>query len=970
MVSRFPHNNMSESIMKSILVSGAILSLTACGGGGGGNTAPTLANTSVALSSDEDTQVAGSINASDADGDTLGYAIGAAPTNGSLTVNQDGTFTYTPNKNYFGSDAATIIVSDSIATITANLSFTINNVNDLPTINTSSLVVGSNGQTNGEIDASDVDGDTLTFAIVTQPQQGTVEINSSTGTFTFTANELATVNDSFVVSVSDGIGDRVTATIDLGASYASNEDKLTYYYASSHSHITQAEAMILNDGDSDAIQITDAEVAQEAYIKIAIGYAQAGFADLSRNIITDNIITRQGKAEAYQDAAVELDEIGAKDIAQTFRTAAIAEYNAYIAEIGLANIGNSDTQFYRSMVEDYIEANELAAATDLLTIVRIYADSLSDLTQERTTAHNRFAILARELMASQVEAFAAEQSSATFDAALLTLDFAEHIADTTSFDETRGILHFTSKALTLIETARSAYAMSLQGSDEQKAVMIDKAKTLLAKGIALYVPADYDADYSLPVAEHADGTLSRYPTGIGLLAGPFAALYPDYVAANTTDTQIGNLPLMLVEAEEGPTDRDTKNAYRDHFAYSLIPAALNNNDLTPIINELTATFTTTYDDTVLVVEALIEQDDNGFNDKRAAWFLHYAGLDAQARQLLEAAINTLGTDAYFNDAGYTVDSIVENQGCARFVQLHSDFGGTEAEQTALYGQCLDLVSTYYGNDTSASEVQRMHAWVNAAVIQNTIGNDDAALVALTTAQSVVETQTDVDNLFSGRIYLANTYASLGYLDAAATAFSTLATDAMTRVAAATDIAERVDLIDDLLSELEEAFEPDDANSFLNIDYLVLATKKHAGTNDQYPQAIASILATSKTLLDTLLAATNDFADSEKIDVYETFIEQYAWIGQFESANALALNELYTEADREPLFATISETLASRDDFPASAVANIDTDLDGLPNFFLLNASEESITESNLIIDNDADDDGIEDPNDINPLDKD
>ena len=359
---------MSESIMKSILVSGAILSLTACGGGGGGNTAPTLANTSVALSSDEDTQVAGSINASDADGDTLGYAIGAAPTNGSLTVNQDGTFTYTPNRNYFGSDAATIIVSDSIATITANLSFTINNVNDLPTINTSSLVVGSNGQTNGEIDASDVDGDTLTFAVVTQPQQGTVEINSSTGTFTFTANELATVNDSFVVSVSDGIGDRVTATIDLGASYASNEDKLTYYYASSHSHITQAEAMILNDGDSDAIQITDAEVAQEAYIKIAIGYAQAGFADLSRNIITDNIITRQGKAEAYQDAAVELDEIGAKDIAQTFRTAAIAEYNAYIAEIGLANIGNSDTQFYRSMVEDYIEANELAAATDLLTI--------------------------------------------------------------------------------------------------------------------------------------------------------------------------------------------------------------------------------------------------------------------------------------------------------------------------------------------------------------------------------------------------------------------------------------------------------------------------------------------------------------------------------------------------------------------------------------------------------------------------
>lgn len=970
MATEFARNKISESIFKSFLIAGSAIVLAACGGNGGGNSAPTLSNSAISLSTAEDTQVSGAVTATDPDGDTLGYAIGTAPNNGSLTVNQDGTFTYTPNDDYFGDDSATIVVSDSIESVIATISVAVSNVNDLPVITTSSLVVGSNGETTGIIEASDIDGDALSFAVQSQPQQGTVEINSSTGAFTFTANELATVNDSFVVSVSDGIGDPVTATIDLGASYASNEDKLTYYYASSHSHITQAEAMILNDGDSDAIQITDAEVAQDAYIKIAIGYAQAGFPELSRNIITDNIITRQSKAEAYQGAAVELDDIGIKDIAQSFRTAAIAEYNAYIAEIGLANIGSSDTQFYRSMVEDYIEANELGSATDLLTILRIYADSLSDLTQERTTAYNRFAILARALMASQVEAFAADPSSANYEAALLAVNFAEHIADTTSFDETRGILHFTSKALTLIESARSAYALSLQGNDEQKAVLIDKAKTLLAKGIALYVPADYDADYSLPVAEHADGTISRYPTGIGLLAGPFAALYPDYVAANTTDTQIGNLPLMLVEAEEGPTDRDTKNAYRDHFAYSLIPAALNSEDLTPIINELTATFTTTYDDTVLVVEALVEQDDNGFIDKRAAWLLHYAGLDTQARQLLEAAINTLGTDAYFNDAGYTVDSIVENQGCARFVQLHSDFGGTEAEQTALYGQCLDLVSTYYGNDTSASEVQRMHAWVNAAVIQNTIGNDNAALAALTTAQGVVETQTDVDDLFSGRIYLANTYASLGYLDAAATAFSTLATDAMARVAAATDISERVDLVDDLLSELEEAFEPDDANSFLNIDYLVLATKKHAGTNGQYPQAIASILATSNTLLDTLLAATNDFADSEKIDFYETFIEQYAWIGQFESANALALNEIYTEADREPLFATVSETLASRDDFPASVVANIDTDLDGLPNFFLLNASEEAITESNLIIDNDADDDGIEDPNDINPLDKD
>ena len=71
-----------------------------------------------------------------------------------------------------------------------------------------------------------------------------MEIDSDTGAFTFVANELATVDDSFIVSVSDGIGEPVLGTIDLGASYVSNEDKLTYYYASSHSHIANAESLV------------------------------------------------------------------------------------------------------------------------------------------------------------------------------------------------------------------------------------------------------------------------------------------------------------------------------------------------------------------------------------------------------------------------------------------------------------------------------------------------------------------------------------------------------------------------------------------------------------------------------------------------------------------------------------------------------------------------------------------------------
>ena len=970
MAQDFARSKISESILKSMFVAGSALTLVACGGGSGGNTAPDLADSSLSFSTLEDTAVSGTVSATDADGDTLGFSIGTSPSNGSLTVNQDGSFTYTPDANFFGEDVATISVSDSIASVTATLSFSVSNVNDLPVITTSSLVVGSNGQTNGVVEATDIDGDALIFAVDTQPQQGTVEINSSTGEFTFTANELATVDDSFIVSVSDGIGAPVTATIALGASYVSNEDKLTYYYASSHSHIAQAEAMILSDGDNDQLQISDAEVAEDAYINIAVGYAQGGFPTLSQQTITEKVLTRQGKAEAYRLSANQLDSLGQTETARAFRSSALAEQNAYVAEIGLDNLSSNDANFYRALIEEYIAADDLESATNLLNVVRIYADALSDLTQERTTAHGRFDVVARNFLASRVEAYASDQSTLNFDAIVLAIDFATHIADTTSFNEVGGNNYFTNRTLTLVETTRSAYAVSLQGSDEQKSVLLDKAKTLLARSIAMYVPADYDDDYSFPVADYADETLRRYPTGIGLLAGPFAALYPDYIATNSTDTVLGNLPLMLVEEEEGSSDRDTKNAYRDHYAYSIVAAAVNGEDITPIINDLTTTFTTTYDDTVLVVEALVEQDDIGFIDKRAAWFLHYAGLDAQARDVIEAAIDTLATDAYFADVGYNVDGLVENQGCSRFVQLFGEFGGENATQTALYGECLNLVSTYFGDDSSASESQAMNAWVNAAVIQKTLGNDDAANAALVTATSAVELNTDIDDLFGGRIYIANTHASLGNLSIAASQFTALANDAMTRVNATSDIEDRVELVDDILGELEEVFEPDDSNAFLHIDYLVLATQKHAGTNDEYAQAMADIRATAKGLLDNLLAATSDFADSEKVDFYEVFIEQYAWLGEFDAANALAVNDIYTSADRETLFATIAETMANRDDFPASAVANVDTDLDGLPNFFLQNASDEDIESSGLAIDNDADNDGITDPSDINPLDQD
>jgi VCBS repeat-containing protein len=54
-------------------------------------------------------------NDMDEDGDTLTAALNSAPSNGSLTLNADGSFTYTPDTSFTGVDTFTYYTNDSTA---------------------------------------------------------------------------------------------------------------------------------------------------------------------------------------------------------------------------------------------------------------------------------------------------------------------------------------------------------------------------------------------------------------------------------------------------------------------------------------------------------------------------------------------------------------------------------------------------------------------------------------------------------------------------------------------------------------------------------------------------------------------------------------------------------------------------------------------------------------------------------------
>ena len=124
--------------------------LASCGGGGGGGgddsvgTGPTPPTTtpfqlSIGLtefSTNEDTSYSGSLAAVANEQVTLTYAITSSTSNGSLSLGTNGNITYSPNENYFGSDAFQYSVTAEEKNVTQNatVNITVNSVNDLPVI--------------------------------------------------------------------------------------------------------------------------------------------------------------------------------------------------------------------------------------------------------------------------------------------------------------------------------------------------------------------------------------------------------------------------------------------------------------------------------------------------------------------------------------------------------------------------------------------------------------------------------------------------------------------------------------------------------------------------------------------------------------------------------------------------------------------------------------------------------------------
>ena len=165
------------------------------------NDAPTAIGDSFSV--DEDTPLQPSAaaglldNDSDPDGDTITASKVSDPANGTVNVSADGSFTYTPNTNFNGSDSFTYKVSDgALDSNTVTVNITVNAVNDAP-VNT--LPGGKTVNEDNTLTLSGVskpsigDVDSTTAQLTVGVDHGTLTLNGSSPNVNVTGNGTGSV---------------------------------------------------------------------------------------------------------------------------------------------------------------------------------------------------------------------------------------------------------------------------------------------------------------------------------------------------------------------------------------------------------------------------------------------------------------------------------------------------------------------------------------------------------------------------------------------------------------------------------------------------------------------------------------------------------------------------------------------------------------------------------------------------------
>jgi VCBS repeat-containing protein/parallel beta-helix repeat protein len=212
-------------------------------------------------------------NDSDVEDSPLTAVKVTEPSHGAVTLNSNGTYTYTPAADYNGPDSFTYKANDGTAdsTLAATVSINVTAVNDAPAAAGDSGSVAEDGTLNGVSvlgNDSDVENSPLTAVKVTDPAHGTVTL-SSNGTYTYSPAANYNGPDSFTYKANDGTGDSNVVTVSITVNAVPDlpvaVDDSASVAEDGTLNVAAADAVLKNDSDADGQSLTAVKVTDPSH---------------------------------------------------------------------------------------------------------------------------------------------------------------------------------------------------------------------------------------------------------------------------------------------------------------------------------------------------------------------------------------------------------------------------------------------------------------------------------------------------------------------------------------------------------------------------------------------------------------------------------------------------------------------------------------------------------------------------------
>ncbi|MGR5475411.1 cadherin-like domain-containing protein, partial [Vibrio astriarenae] len=216
--------------------------------------------------------------ASDVEGDDLTASNLSVDGNAEVTVNDDGSFTITPDADWNGDIDISFDISDGANVVQATADLTVNPVNDLPQPQDQAFTVEEDGTltfTDADLlaGATDIEGDDLSVEGISYTGTDGILSDNGDGTYSFAPNDNFNGDVEFTFDVSDGT-DTVTANIDVSVTPVDDaptvEGSLSYTVNEDGEITLSQEQLLSNVSDVEGDNLTASNLSVDGNAQVTV----------------------------------------------------------------------------------------------------------------------------------------------------------------------------------------------------------------------------------------------------------------------------------------------------------------------------------------------------------------------------------------------------------------------------------------------------------------------------------------------------------------------------------------------------------------------------------------------------------------------------------------------------------------------------------------------------------------------------